>query len=338
MDQKRCGRCGKELLGGDEVFCSDCNGDDRRKKKRRRWYAIAAAAFLLFSGATFLYAEKNDWEFSWDALVGRPAAVVNGDSISRSEARARLNISRLMLEKEYGKGLFAGEQGRALMGRLERDLLEKMVDERLVAREASRMKIRVGDDQVRQEMQRIGKEIYGNWEKFQASLKEDGISQEYLMNHFRNLLLRQEVAKAKAPPESDPGPYFVAWLEQDRRSAKVTLNQTITPVQLSAQGGGSCCGSGGGGGTVAGNGKGSGGGCGGRGGGGCGTKQDGPVDPELESMAGAAALAEYRKKNPAEKEVEARVTDYGCHIQVDIEKKGKTIWSYSYQDGTVTDN
>ena len=58
----------------------------------------------------------------------------------------------------------------------------------------------------------------------------------------------------------------------------------------------------------------------------------------MKSKAGAVALAEYRKNNPAEKEVEARVNDYGCHIQVDIEKGGKTIWSYSYQDGKVTDN
>ena len=73
---------------------------------------------------------------------------------------------------------------------------------------------------------------------------------------------------------------------------------------------------------------------------GCGGKQAaaGPLDPELKSKASAAALAEYRKNNPAEKDVEARVTDYGCHIQVDIEKGGRTIWSYSYQDGNVIDN
>ena len=246
MDQKRCGRCGKELSGGDEVFCSDCKGDERRKKKRRRWYAVAAAALLLLSGAAFLYAEKNDGEFSLDALLGRPAAVVNGEPIARSEARARLNVSRLMLEKEYGKGLFAGEQGRALLGRLERDVLEKMVDERLVAREASRMKIQVGDDRVRQEIQKIGREIYGNWENFQASLKEDGISEEYLMNHVRNLLLRQEVSKVMAPPEMDPDVCFGAWLNEERQKAKVTIDKTVRGVQASSRRGVTCCGSGGG--------------------------------------------------------------------------------------------
>jgi predicted nucleic acid-binding Zn ribbon protein len=327
MDQKRCGRCGKELSGGDEVFCSDCKGDIRRKKKKRRWYAVAAAALLLLSGAAFLYAEKNDWEFPRDALLGRPVAVVNGDPIARSEARARLNVSRLMLEKEYGKGLFAGEQGRVLLGRLERDVLEKMVDERLVAQEASRMKIRVGDDQVRQEMQKIGCEIYGNWENFQANLKEDGISQEYLMNHVRNLLLRQEVKKAKSSPQADPDAYFVAWLTQDRRIAKVTFNQTITPSQSFAQGEPSCCGSGGGDSARAGGSA-----------GGCGTKQaSGTLDPKLKSTASAAALDVYRENHPAEKELEAKVTDYGCHVQVDIEKGGKIVASYSYRDGKVSE-
>ncbi|MBU2027016.1 MAG: SurA N-terminal domain-containing protein [Proteobacteria bacterium] len=319
MDNNSCGNCGKEISGAGEVLCPDCKGGVRRKNRKRLWYSTFAIAILLLAGAVFLYGEKQSWEFSWDALLGRPAAVVNGEPLARSEARARLNVSRLMLEKEYGKALFAGEQGRALLGRLERDVLEKMVEERLVAQEASRMKIQVGDDRVRQEIQKIGREIYGNWENFQASLEEDGISQEYLMNHIRNLLLRQEVKKAKSPPEADPDAYFVAWLAQDRRSAKVTFNQTITPPEAFAQGQQSCCGSGGGGGA-----------------GGCGTKQgSGALDPELKSKASAAALDAYRETHPAEKGLEAKVTDYGCHIQVDIEKEGKIVASYSYNDGQV---
>lgn len=326
MDYNSCKNCGKEIPDGDEVFCSDCKGTISHRKRKRLWYAVAAAAFLLISGASFLYAENNDWEFSWDALIGRPAAVVNGEPISRSEARARLSVSRIMLEKEYGKGLFAGEQGRALLGRLERDVLEKMVEERLVVKEASRLKIRVDDDRIRQEIQKIGREIYGNWDNFQASLKEDGISQEYLMNHVRNLLLRQEVKKAKSPPQADPDAYFVAWLTQDRRIAKVTFNQTITPSQAFAQGQLSCCGSGRGGSAGAGGSA-----------GGCGTKQAGPLDPKLKSTASATALDVYRATHPAEKGLEAKVTDYGCHVQVDIEKGGKIVASYSYRDGNVSE-
>jgi len=313
------------MAGEDGVVCPDCKSDIRHRGRKRLWYFGAAAVILILVGAIFLYGEKNVLDFSWNALIGRPSAVVNGEPIARSEARERLNVSRLMLEKEYGKGLFAGEQGRALLGRLERNVLEKMVEERLVAQEASRLKIRVDDDRVRQEIQKIGREIYGNWENFQTSLKEDGISPEYLMNHVRNLLLRQEVKKVKSPPEADPDTYFVAWLTQDRRSAKVTFNQTITPLQTFAQGQRSCCGSGGGGGA---------GGCGGGGQ----QAAAGPLDPQLKSEASTAALDAYRKTNPADKDVAAQVTDYGCHVQVDIEQGGRVVKSYAYQDGRVIDN
>jgi len=327
---KNCENCGNEVSGADEVLCPNCRRNVKRKSGKRLWYSGIAAALLLLAGAGFLYAEKQAWEFSWDALLGRPAAVVNGESISRSEARARLNVSRRMLEKEYGKGLFAGEQGRALLGRLESDVLEMMVEERLVAREADRLKIRVDDDRVQQELQKIqkiGGEIYGNGDKFQASLKEDGISREYLTNQVRNLLLRQEVKKAKSLPETDPDANFVAWLTQDRQIAKVTFNQTITTSPAFAQGGQSCCGSGGGGGAGA---VGS--------AGGCGTKQaPGALDPKLKSTASAAALAAYRGTHPAEQGLEAKVTDYGCHVQVDIEKGGKIVASYSFRDGKVSE-
>jgi hypothetical protein len=146
------------------------------------------------------------------------------------------------------------------------------------------------------------------------------------MNHVRNLLLRQEVKKAKSPPQADPDAYFVAWLTQDRRIAKVTFNQTITPSQTFAQEQPSCCGSGGGGSAGAGGSA-----------GGCGTKQAGPLDPKLKSTAGAVALDVYRKTHPAENGLEAKVTDYGCHIQVDIEKGGKILVSYSYRDGKVSE-
>ena len=161
---------------------------------------MGTVVILILAGAVYSYGEKNAWEFTWDALLGRPAAVVNGEPVARSALRERMDISRRMVERQYGKELFAGERGRALLAELERDVLEKMVEERLVAQEARRLKITVGDERVRQELQTIGREIYGTWEKFQASLREDGISPEYLAAHVRNLLLFREVNKAKAPP------------------------------------------------------------------------------------------------------------------------------------------
>jgi hypothetical protein len=327
---KICGVCGKEHESDNERFCPGCGSEIRGRSKKRLWYSGIAVAILSFAGAAYLFAETNVWEFSWDSLLGRPAAQINGEQIPWSEARERFRITRLMMEKEYGKELFAGERGNAYLRDLERDVLERMISERLVAQEARRMNITVGDDRVQQEMREIGSEIYGNWENFQASLKEDGISEEYLSAHVRNLLLHQEVKKAKVPAGADPDEFFGAWLTQDRRSAKVTFHRSVGLSRASSRGQGSCCGTGGSAGA---------GGCTGGGAGGCGTKQDSStLDPDLKRKASAAAIDAYRKTNPAEKDVVAQVTDYGCHLQVDIEKRGKVVRSYTYQNGSVIDN
>jgi len=319
---KICVRCGKENTSEGEVYCPECGSGIRGKNRKRLWYLGVAAVLLLLVGGGLLYGEKHGWEFSWDSLLRRPPAVINGEPIAWSEARERFRITRLMMEKKYGRELFAGERGGAYLRDLERDIVERMISERLVAQEAQRLNIKVGDDRVKQQMQEIGKEIYGNWENFQASLREDGISEDYLFAHVRNLILRQEVKKAKAPAGVDSDEYFGAWLAQDRRGAKITLNENVRLSQVSFQGAGSCCGAGGraGGGT-----------------GGCGTKQSGPLDPALKTNAGAAALEAYRQTHPAEKGLETKVTDYGCHVQVDIEKEGKIVASYSYSNGKVSE-
>jgi DNA-directed RNA polymerase subunit RPC12/RpoP len=329
MADKICGRCGKENASESGVFCPECRSNIKGKNRKRLWYSGIAAVSLLLAGVAYLFGETNAWEFSWDSLLRRPVAVINGEPIARFEARERFRVTRLMMEKEYGRELFAGERGKAYLADLERDILERMIAERLVAQEAQRLNIKVGDDRVKQKMQEIGREIYGNWENFQTSLKEDAISEEYLSAHVRNILLRQEVKKAKVPVGVDPDEFFGAWLAQYRQGAKVSFNKNIGLSQVSSQGQGSCCGSG----VPTG-----GGGCGGRGGGGCGTKQAGPLDPKLKSEASAAALDAYRKINPGEKDVAAQVTDYGCHVQVDIEKNGQVVRSYSYQGGNVIDN
>ncbi len=323
MERIRCDHCGREASLYGDVCCSEGAMTIGGKKKGYRRYIILAGVLIPLAGSLLWHGYSGAGKYYWEDLSGATAAVINGEPVTRSEVRERLRISRVMLEKQYGSEIFAGEKGRVLLVNLEQDLLEKILAERLVAREARRMNIQVGDEAVREKMQKIATEIYGNWDNFQASLREDGISQEYLRNHLRNLLVQQEVARAKAPPQADPDAYFVVWLNQAREEAKVDfIRKTVSAVEASSQGQGGCGGSGGGG-------------CGG-----CGGKQAsaGPLDPALKSQASAVALEAYRQANPAATGLEAKVTDFGCHIQVDIEKGGKIIWSYTYENGRVIDN
>jgi hypothetical protein len=325
MDKKICERCGAEIPDGMGMECIVCKDPSGRKRSRRRWYLAAGLSLILLLAVGLLIGRAHEagWDFSWDALTGKPVAVINGDPVTRPEFRERLAISRTMLERQYGKGLFAGEKGEALLANLERDVLEKLLEDRLVAQEARLLNVLVSDEQVRQELEATGREIYGNREKFQATLKDDGISEEYLFDHIRNLMLRREVAKAKVFDGSDTDESLGIWLVQARQNAGVTVYRTggWGSSQPPSRGGSSCCGSGG----VAP--SGGGGGCGGSG------TPAGAVDLELKKEASAAALAEYRKANPVGQGVETRATDFGCHVQVDIVKEGKILKSYSYQNG-----
>jgi hypothetical protein len=319
LDHRICGHCGAEIPDGDGGECIVCRGAALRKISKHRWYRATGIILLLIVGVLLWHAYGEAWDFSWDAMTGKPVAVINGDPVPRQEFYERLAIGRIVLERQYGKDLFAGERGRALLADLERDVLEKMLEDRLVIQEVRRMNVRVSDERVRQEMEAIGREIYGSWKKCQAILRNDGIPPEYLFNHIRNLRLRQEVAKVKTPSGADADESFGAWLVQARCDAGVTVYQAVGSSHSPSRGGSSCCGS-------------CGGGCGGSG------VSAAVVDPELKSEASAVALAEYHKTNPAGQGGETWITDYGCHVQVDIVQGGKVVRSYTYKDGKAFEN
>jgi hypothetical protein len=311
-----CVRCGKETIEG-ELYCPDCQAISGVKKPRRFWiFSILFSAVLLFlTGLLLWHGGLSFGSLSLDSILGRPAAVINGEPIARTDLKARVKSVRATLERQYGRDLFGGQQGPALLENLEQEVLGGMLEERLVAQEARRLKIQISDDMVQQELQKIGKEIYGTWENFQARLREDGVSKEDLQNHIRSLLLYKAVRAAKAPPGSNPDISFNAWLIQAKQKAELAIYYSGDGAGSSSVLGGGCCSPDGSGSL------------------GNQYRPGGPVDPKTEGEAKKVALEAYQKANPADKRVTAKVTNYGCHIQVDIQKDGKIVKSYTYQGG-----
>jgi hypothetical protein len=226
---------------------------------------------------------------------------------------------RATLERQYGENLFSGEQGRALLGSLEREVLDGMVEERLVAQEARKLKIQVTDEMVQQELQKMGKEIYGSREKFQARLREDEVAEKELQGHIGNLLLYKAVRAAKSSPGLNSEASFNAWLAQARQNAKLAIYYSGDGGTSSSTLLGGCCSTGGSGSVGS-------------------SRPGGPVDAKAEKAAQTLALEAYRKINPSGQGITAKVTDYGCHMQVDIQKEGRVLKSYIYQGGKVFEN
>jgi hypothetical protein len=100
-------------------------------------------------------------------------------------------------------------------------------------------------------------------------------------------------------------------LEEAKAKSKIETYERLEPVSTAKA---SCCSSGGGG-------------CGGSG-------RAQSLDPKIEQEARAKGL-EYYEKKTQKKGASAKVTDFGCHIQVDIIEGGKVVVSLTYNQGKV---
>ncbi len=319
MSSNNCLRCGKET-GERELYCPVCQAAWGGRKPKRIWVVS-----LVFSGVLLLLAGMLLWHggvslggFIPPTFAPNPAAVINGESISQADYTARLQSTRRILERQNGSNLFAGEQGKSLFEYLRAQVLEEMVEEKLVDQEARRLGIQVSEQSIQQEIQRIAREIYGSRENFQRWMEEMGVQEEELQARIRNHLQGEEVKRAKASRGEDPEAAFEAWLTQARQGASIEVSDEVKSRGYGLAGARGCCGSGP-----------SSRGCGGQ------ARSGRQLDPQTESQAKKLALEAYQKVNPAEQGVTAKVTDYGCHIQVDIQKEGRVVKSYTYQDGKI---
>ena len=320
MGLQSCVHCGKEADEG-ELYCPQCQAILGAKKPRRFWvFSILFSALLLsLTGLLLWHGGLSFGSLSLDSILGKPAAVINGEPIAKADLKARLKNIRAILERQYGRDLFAGQRGRALLENLEQEVLDGMLEERLVSQEARRLKIQISDEMVQQELQKISKEIYGNWEKFQARLREEGVSKEDLPNHIRSLLLYKTVRAVKAPPGLNPDVSFNAWLTQAKQNAVLAIYFSGDGTTSSSTLLGECCSPGGSGSAGQ-------------------SRPGSPVDSKTEREAQRIALEAYLKINPSDREITAKVTDYGSHMQVDIQKEGKVVKCYIYQGGKVFEN
>jgi peptidyl-prolyl cis-trans isomerase SurA len=267
-----CRHCGKEAAEG-ALYCPQCATPSGAVKIGKIWlFAIIFSTLLLVLAGLLLWSGNGcTLNFSWDDLTGKPAAVINGETVSRKELRTRSDVARRMIERQSGD-IFTGEIGQERLASLKRQVLDRILEERLVAQEARRMGIGITDVMVEDELKRIGKEINGAGENIQTMLKSQGIDSGDLQNHIRQVLTFQALAKAKiaqADKGIQPEAYLANWLGQVKKTAKVVVYDTSSAVAGTPARGGGCCATGGS--RSSGDSSGSSSGCGGKGSaGGCG--------------------------------------------------------------------
>jgi parvulin-like peptidyl-prolyl isomerase len=183
---------------------------------------LAAAAFAYFSVA----APSADAETS--VLVDKIVAVVGEVSILRSDvlAAARPFYVKIGKPEEHPKEI---EQ-------LHQDILARMVEDVLVAREARRLNLEVRPAEIDQAKEWIAKQNKLTREQLEAEVRKQGVSkEEYDAELHRQLLAEKWVAtkvrprvKMAAPTSEKPEDQapFIHALEDERRKAIAELRRT----------------------------------------------------------------------------------------------------------------
>ena len=295
-----CPSCGE----GNEKrarFCIHCGNQlpGRRKISIKNRHFFLGAIGLIFIGVISFF-----WLGGFESkLVGR----VNGEGIIRKEFSKRVDRVKKFYESRYGQGLFEGKTGKENLNRLKADILDEMVTEKILLQEAkSAGYTSMPEEEIEKQVEAIKKQYRLSEDELK---KMSGQSIEDLKAELRKeWVISQFVEKAVLKgDQTNAEQLFGQWLAQAKAKGKIETYEKLKPVYAAKA---SCCRSG------------------------CGGGRAQPLDPKIEQEAKTKAL-EYYEKKTQKRGADAKITNFGCHIQVDIIEGGKIVVSLTYNGGEV---
>ena len=133
------------------------------------------------------------------SLVGGKWAVkVNGDSILIKDYDARVALAQKTYEKQGMK--FDTDQGKQALPQIKSQLLDRMIEGKLIAQEVKNQKLNPEDATVKAQEEVIKKNI-GDATKFQDTLNQQGMAEPELKNFLA--VYAKVTADVKAPSETE---------------------------------------------------------------------------------------------------------------------------------------
>lgn len=305
----------------DAVFCDECGkplgaglvAAPARSRKAYLFVAVLVPVLLLLGWLGY-------YKFF---LPDGIAAVVNGEDIKLSELDAEIVRTQTAPE--------------SVNGRLRYQVLNQMIAERLALQEAVKAKMSVSPEEIATAVA-SAKSAAGLDEKaFEKEIQSQyGSAAAFGHAVERDLMIKKFISEKIVPPGADPMTARTAvgkWLQE------VQGKSTIR-IALAENGSNAGCG----------NKAGCNGGCSMAGGqqqkqpasAGPRSKVSGPAasssgQPKGQPQEAEAACLKYWHDKHGSDTVTAKLTDYGCHVQVDIIKNNKNVASLRYQNGSITE-
>jgi peptidyl-prolyl cis-trans isomerase SurA len=117
-------------------------------------------------------------------------AVVNNDVITQRDYETFLNFTRMQLSQEL-----LGDKLEAKIASIRKDLLQRLIEDKLLIQEAKRMKIHIDDARIKGRVNEI-KNSYGSAREFQAYLSSQGMTEADLQDKLRDQMLIYELINA----------------------------------------------------------------------------------------------------------------------------------------------
>ncbi len=296
---RSCSSCGG-INEEKNIFCIHCGTIQKSKKiQSKRWAVLLGLGVLIFGVVIIFW-----WMSNLNSkFVGR----VNGEGITQKEFSKRVERAKRFYDLRYRQGLFEENGGKENLNRLKRIVFEEMVAEKILLQEAKK----AGYTSAPQE--EIEKQLIAIKEKHGFSdddlQKKMGISIDELREDLRKgWIISHFIEKTLLKGGSQNGDVaFAQWFDKVRANSKIETYEKFEPLFTAKA---SCCRTGCGGGIAQ------------------------PLDPGIEREAKSKAI-EYYEKKTQKKGVDARVTNFGCHIQVDIIEAGKVVLSLTYNGKDV---
>lgn len=306
-----CGKC-QQTNDADAVFCANCGSSlvaptERDPVTRRKpyWFALLLVPVLLAAAGMGYY------KFM---LPNGIAAVVNGEDIPLAELDTTLRAvkaGRDVSEEELGRMRYAA--------------LSDLIAERIAFQEARKAGVRVSPEELTDAIGQTQSAAGLDDKSFEAQMNTlYGGMGSFRKGMERRLIIRKFIYEKLTAGISDPtiaGYRVNQWLQDV--SSKATVRVSLEEQMQQSSGCACCSGSGSGAARH---------GCDPK----AGTRAGGTLTASQITAARDAAIG-YWSKEHGDGPVETKVTDFGCHLQVDIVANDTIAKSLRYQNGTITE-
>ncbi len=225
MENRECPHCGNMLAKG-MAICGACgkevNDDERagpqeNKPGRKNVYAILAVLLVILGGAALLVSAgllPNPLKGG-----GSTAAIVNGEKISIAEVDQKFDLYKKRFGNS-GQPDWTTPDGKAAAADMRRQILNAMIQERILITEAVKEKITVPPQDIADKISAVKKNLNLSDKDFDEFLKKHGMGlADFEKRVERDFLIERLIARGT----QQKGLTKDAWIAELRSRAKVEI-------------------------------------------------------------------------------------------------------------------